>query len=325
MHHTTTATPEPESGTAAPRDGAAPGPGPGPAVDPGAGSVGRACSDLAGLLTLERIDRDLFRGWCHDGTPLRAYGGQVAAQALTAAGHTVPGGQVAHSLHGYFLRAGDTRRTIDYQVERLRDGRGYVSRRVTALQDGEAVFTLSASFKLPEDTDDRQVAMPDVPGPENLPNAFLAWADADPESHRRSGVTQALDVRLIPAPEAEKGGTEQRLWLRSYASLPDDPMLHMCALAYASDLLLAPVAALDRETPGPLAKGPGTTETFLTSLDHAVWFHRPFRADDWLLVVQRSPSAGDGRGIVHGEFWNRDGRLVASVVQETLLRHRKPG
>ncbi|WP_018528804.1 MULTISPECIES: acyl-CoA thioesterase II [unclassified Streptomyces] len=297
------------------------------APDGASTAVGK--QNLIDFLSLERVERDLFRGWCHDGARLRAFGGQVAAQALTAAGHTVDSSLAVHSLHGYFLRAGDTRRPIVYQVERLRDGRAYVSRRVTAVQRGEPIFTLSASFKLPEESgpgEARHVTMPRAMPPEDLPDAFAPAAGAAigvPEDHEVREFHRALSVRLVPPSRpAPDGGTEQWLWVKAAHPLPDDPMLHACGLAYASDLLLAPSAALHREPPRMLRQEPDTV--FLTSLDHAIWFHRPFRADEWLLVVQRSPTAGDGRGLAHGDFWTRDGRLVASVVQETVLRTARP-
>ncbi|QDY81305.1 acyl-CoA thioesterase II [Streptomyces qinzhouensis] len=276
------------------------------------------------FLTLERAERDLFHGWCHAGLPRRAFGGQVAAQALTAAGGTVEDDRRVHSLHGYFLRGGNPARPIAYRVERLTDGRGYASRRVTARQGDEVIFTLSASFTRPEEIPGRQLSMPPTTPPEDLPNAFRAWAARDPEGFGQFEIGRVLDVRRAPETWPDRaGGTEQRLWIRSAAPLPDGPLVHMCALTYASDLMLAPVAALDVEAPGVLSAGPDTSRHFLASLDHAVWFHRPFRADEWLLVVQRGPTAGDGRGLVHGEFWSRDGRLVASVVQETVLRPRR--
>lgn len=281
---------------------------------------------LVDFLTLERLERSLFRGWCHDTASLRAFGGQVAAQALTAAGHTVDSPLAVHSLHGYFLRPGDVRKPVVYQVERVRDGRGYVSRRVTAVQNGEAIFTLSSSFKLPESPDDageRQITMPEVPSPDDLPDAFSLRGQEALESGEMSDFSRALSVRLVPPPHpVAQGATEQWMWLKAARPLPDDPMLHACALTYASDLLLAPTAALHREQPRMLRTAPDTV--FLTSLDHAVWYHRPLRADEWLLVVQRSPTAGDGRGLAYGDFWSHDGRLVASVVQETVLRTARP-
>ncbi|MFE1909197.1 acyl-CoA thioesterase [Streptomyces gardneri] len=276
---------------------------------------------LVGFLNLEQLERDLFRGWCHAGLPLRAFGGQVAAQALTAAGRTVPPGPTVHSLHGYFLRAGDLRRPIVYEVDRLRDGRSYVSRRVTAVQGGEAIFTLSASFKSPEPGPGRQSARPDAPAPGTLPDPYTVWADTDLEDFERAAWRRVMSMRFVPqAGEAPDGTNRQLVWLKSTERLSDDPLLHACALAYCSDLTLAHTTALDVEPPRPLRGGPA--KTFLASLDHAIWFHRPFRADEWLLFAQRSPSASDGRGLALGEFWTEEGELVASVVQETVLRKR---
>jgi acyl-CoA thioesterase-2 len=276
--------------------------------------------DLVGFLSLEQLDRDLFRGWCHEGLPLRAFGGQVAAQALTAAARTVPDGRHVHSLHGYFLRAGEPSRPIVYQVERLRDGGTYLSRHVRAVQAGEVVFTLSASFKRPEHSFDRYPAMPATTAPEATPDLYELWADRSPAEFGRSALARALEVRRIPAAAepATAGMTEQRLWIRASERLPDEPMLHACALAYASDLYLAPTAALPVEPPRPLRGEP--SKVYIVSVDHAIWYHRPFRADEWLLFAQRSPSAVDGRGITFADVWSHDGRLIASVVQEAVFR-----
>ncbi|MFB7999266.1 acyl-CoA thioesterase [Streptomyces sp. NPDC056002] len=289
---------------------------------------GIAPTGLVGFLSLERLELDLFRGWCHDGAPLRAFGGQVAAQALTAAGHSVARERPVHSLHGYFLRPGNTRRPIIYSVERLRDGHSYTARRVTAVQDGEAIFTLSASFKLPEDGPDRYLVMPDVPPPEDLPDAYQYWAEHNPDAYREAVYAHVMSMRVVPPSTAGRtavggcGQTDQYVWFRAVEALPNDPLLHVCALAYCSDLSLAPTSALDQEALYPLRKGP--SQLAMASLDHAMWFHRPFRADDWLLFAQRSPSAGDGRGFNLGDFWTREGTLVASVVQEAVLRRRSP-
>ncbi|MEU9605387.1 acyl-CoA thioesterase II [Streptomyces sp. NPDC048057] len=277
---------------------------------------------LTGFLSLERLDRDLFRGWCHEGLPLRAFGGQVAAQALTAAGGTVGGGVQpdVHSLHGYFLRGGDPARPIVYAVERLRDGRTFSSRRVTAQQDGEVIFTLSASFKSAESGYDRQPAMPATPDPDAVPDLFELWAQTSPADFEQLVFPDALEVRRLPGPAepTAPGLTEQKLWIRATDPLGDDPLLHACALAYASDLLLAPTTALSLERPRPLREEPSSV--FITSLDHAIWYHRPFRADEWLLFSQRSPSAADGRGLAFADVWGHDGRLIAHVVQEAVLR-----
>lgn len=282
---------------------------------------------LTGFLSLERLDRDLFRGWCHEGLPLRAFGGQVAAQALTAAGGTVGGGGSqpgVHSLHGYFLRGGDPARPIVYSVERLRDGRTFFSRRVTALQNGEVIFTLSASFKSFESGYDRQPAMPATPDPDAVPDLFELWAQTSPADFEQLVFPYALEVRRLPEPAepTTPGLTEQKLWIRATDPLGDDPLLHACALAYASDLLLAPTAALWLERPRPLREEPSSV--FMTSLDHAIWYHRPFRADEWLLFSQRSPSATDGRGLAFADVWGHDGRLIAHVVQEAVLRPAGP-
>ena len=276
---------------------------------------------LVGFLSLEELDRGLFRGWCHDGTPLRAFGGQVAGQALTAASRTVPAPLAVHSLHGYFLRAGQTSRPMIYAVEDLRDGRTYGTRRVTARQDGEAIFVLSASFKLAEPGGhDRQPTPPGSPDPGELPDYFELWASIDPQGAENAAIRQAVEVRYISAEgtDGAEGVTQQKLWVRALDRLPDDPVLHTCALTYVSDLMLAPTTALAVEPVRAVRTLPATV--FLTSLDHALWFHRPFRADEWLLIAQESRTAGDGRGLARSEVWTRDGRLVASAVQETVLR-----
>jgi acyl-CoA thioesterase-2 len=280
------------------------------------------------LLRIESLDKNLFRGSCHAGAPTRTFGGQVAAQALTAAGRTVHPGRTVHSLHGYFLRPGDPQRPIEYQVDRVRDGLSYTTRRVTAVQRNEAIFTLSASFKLPEEGGARQRTMPPVPEPEELPDPLPRWAAEHPEDYARSSGFRALDMRFVPAdapgvPPELPGVPQQFVWLRAGTPLPaDDPLVQVCALTYLSDLTLAPTAALHVQ-PHRLHRS-GPPRVMLASLDHAMWFHRPFRADDWLLFAQRSPSASDGRGLTLGEFYNRDGELVASAVQEALLRELAP-
>ncbi|MEU5397896.1 acyl-CoA thioesterase domain-containing protein [Streptomyces sp. NPDC005963] len=290
-------------------------------------SVGTPSSDamdLVGRLSLDQFGEDHFEGVCHDGLPLRAFGGQVAAQALTAAARTVPDGRNAHSLHGYFLRAGDTRRPIAYEVERLRDGGSYLSRRVTARQQGETIFALSASFKRAEPGGDRQRLMPTTPRPEELPDLSGIWAGTDPEHHAKSAFHRVLDLRYLPVPgeHTEPGQTEQKLWVRAADPLPDDPHLHACALAYASDLWLAPTVALAIEPPAMLRGA--SSSVFLTSLDHAIWYHRPFRADEWMLFAQRSPTHADGRGLAMADVWDPAGRLIATVVQETVIRTKRP-
>jgi acyl-CoA thioesterase-2 len=281
---------------------------------------------FAELLSLDQIEVNLFRGWCHAGAPLRAFGGQVAAQALVAAGRTVAEERPVHSLHGYFLLPGDPRQPIVYEVERVRDGRSYTTRRVTGLQKGAAIFTLSASFKRAEEAPERQRPMPEVPGPEELPDPYPLWAEADPEHFASRPLPQQM--RYVPAdapglPPQIPGMPQQFVWMKAAEPLPDgDPLLHVCALAYMSDLTLASTVALDRQEPTARRRGE-PPRVSMASLDHAMWFHRPFRADEWLLFAQRSPSSSDGRGLALGEFYRRSGELVASGVQEVLIRDRR--
>jgi acyl-CoA thioesterase II len=279
--------------------------------------------DFEGLLELEQLGSNEFQGLCHAGHPMRAYGGQVAAQALTAAGNTVPPENLAHSLHGYFLSAGNPTKPIVYEVERLRDGRSYRSRRVTARQDGEPIFALSASFKLPEDGEDRQMVMPEVPPPEDLPDPYEHWANERPDEYQASTTARVMSLRFVPQERvsdhrAVPGLSEQAVWLKPAQTLPDNQLLHVCALTYGSDITLASTASLDIQPHRSMLKG--RSRAILTSLDHAVWIHRPFRADDWMLFSQNSPSSSDGRGLSTGNFWSRNGNLVATVVQESLLR-----
>ncbi|WP_035796002.1 acyl-CoA thioesterase [Kitasatospora mediocidica] len=280
------------------------------------------------LLRIEELDKNLFRGSCHAGAPLRAFGGQVAAQALTAGGRTLDTERAVHSLHGYFLRPGDPTRPIVYEVERIRDGVSYATRRVTAVQRGEVIFTLSASFKRGEESTDRRPTMPPVPGPEELPNPFQAREEAEEADPSSASGFHSLDIRFLPddapgIPPEIPGVPQQFVWLRSRSPLPpDDQLLQVCALTYLSDLTLASTTALHLQRPRLQRTEPPATTVTLASLDHAMWFHRPFRADQWLLFAQRSPSAADGRGLALGEFYDRDGVLVASAVQETLLRER---
>jgi len=264
---------------------------------------------ISDLLELERIEENLFRGWCHQGSPQRAFGGHVAAQALTAAGATVPDDRGVHSLHGYFIRAGRTDRPIIYEAERTRDGGSFTTRRVVAIQDGETIFSLSASFQRAEPSSEHQAAMPEVAGPDD---GDLAEIDALP-------IRQAvLEIRYIGDPGEglpdEGRGPRQRLWVRAKDRLPDAPLSHVCALTYISDIRLAGTAGLaHRDEPGVPQ---------FASLDHAVWFHRPFRADEWLLFDMDSPSYASSRGLARGRFFSQDGRLVASVTQEVLIRRR---
>lgn len=286
-----------------------------------------AGADLARFLRLDRLERDVFRGWCHLGAPGKAFGGQVAAQALAAAGRTVEAGRAVHSLHGYFLSAGDLTRPVIYRAERLRDGRSYSARRVTALQDDRPIFTLSASFKSSELTPERQQGMPDVPPPESLLDPYPRWAANSPDEYAAAEYRRVISMRVphgawtgrrLPLP----GVNERLVWIKATEALPDEPLLQACALTYASDLTLAPTAALDHEAPRVERAGP--PQVLTASLDHSMWFHRPFRADEWMLFAVRSPSAGDGRGLATGQVWGRDGTLIASLAQEAVVRPLQP-
>jgi acyl-CoA thioesterase-2 len=256
-----------------------------------------ALDDLVVLLDLEQIEVNIFRGQSPDEKRQRVFGGQVAGQALVAAGRTVDRGNV-HSLHAYFLRPGDPSIPIVYEVDRIRDGRSFTTRRVVAVQHGRPIFNLSASFHVPEPGLDHQRPMPaGVPDPEGLPS--LAW-------------DKPIDLRFVPPETA--GAPHQRVWMRADGELPADPLLHVCVVAYASDMSLLDSIMLTHRLRWD------DPRLMVASLDHAMWFHRPFRADEWLLYDQESPSSSGGRGLGEGHIFRRDGTLVVSVVQEGLVR-----
>ena len=273
-----------------------------------------ALDELVGLLDLEQLELNLFRGISPPHSPTRVFGGQVAGQALVAAGRTVQPERAVHSLHSYFLRPGDPRVPIVFDVERVRDGRSFTTRRVRAVQHGEVIFTLGASFQLPQRGVEHAEPPPSgVPAPEDLPD-LGEWLRG--ERTFLSGVPRPLDLRFVEAPlwTSRRGPATdqpQRVWMRADGTLPHDPMLHVCLLTYASDLtLLASV----------LAPHPPMRQVAMASLDHAMWFHHPFRADEWLLYECRSPSASGSRGLATGRFFTRDGRLVVTAVQEGMVR-----
>lgn len=285
--------------------------------------------ELLALLELEPIEHNIYRGQNRDLATGRVFGGQVFAQALVAAQRTVPDGRQAHSVHGYFLREGDLKAPIVYFVDRPRDGRSFTSRRVTAIQHGEAIFHLSASFHLDEPGLDHQTTMPSVPPPESVPSELAlirARASTIPEPYR-TVVTQdrPLDIRVItpadPFSRLERHSPEdakRQVWFRLTERIPDTAMLHQAVLAYASDYGFLPTALL------PHGIGYRDPRLFIASLDHTVWFHRPFRADEWLLYVSDSPSAFGARGFVRGAVYTQAGVMVASVAQEGLIRLREP-
>ena len=285
-----------------------------------------ALEDLLGTLDLEALELDLFRGQQPDEERQRVFGGQVAAQALVAAGRTVEDRGV-HSLHAYFLRPGDPRVPIVYQVERTRDGRSFSTRRVTAIQHGRPIFALSASFHIAEESYDHQKAMPDVPPPEALEDwqatmrrIIADRPDRDAHVNLEAWVERPRAIESRHVEQMDYFGGKQPpthdIWLRAAGPLPDDPLLHQCIVAYASDMTLIDTAA----RPHPIELLGDEIES--ASLDHAMWFHRPLRADEWLLYTQESPSMSGARGLTNGHFFRRDGVLVASVVQEGLFRLR---
>jgi acyl-CoA thioesterase-2 len=281
-------------------------------------------SDLVDLLALERLDRDLFRGNSQDLGWGAIFGGQVLGQALSAAAQTVSADRAVHSLHGYFLRAGDLRRPIVYSVDRLRDGKSFSTRRVDAVQEGEAIFSLEASFQVEEEGLEHQDPMPDVPPPEALRSErelALAFADRLPAAFRAIATAERpIEIRPVePRNPLKPTAVEPRrqLWVRAIDALPDDAALHRYMLAYASDFSFLGTA-LDPHGVSWLTPG-----MQVASLDHAMWFHRPFRFDNWLLYSVDSPSASGSRGLVRGRFFDRAGRLVASCAQEGLIRRRK--
>ena len=284
-------------------------------------------ASLLELLELEPLEHNIYRGQNRDLGTGRVFGGQVFAQALVAARRTVDEGREAHSVHGYFLREGDLTAPIVYFVDRPRDGRSFTSRRVTAIQHGEAIFHLSASFHVVEPGIDHQWPMPDVPDPETLtPELELIRANAHliPEPIRAIWTQdRPIDLRLITprnpfVPGEAAGPVEARraVWFRVVERIPDPTIVHQAVLAYASDYGFLTTALL------PHGLTMRDRRVQIASLDHTLWMHRPFRADEWLLYVSDSPSAHGARGFVRGQVFARDGQLIASVAQEGLIRVR---
>jgi acyl-CoA thioesterase II len=282
--------------------------------------VSGALQRLLSLLDLEQIELDIFRGRSPSDRRQRVFGGQVAGQALVAAGRTVPADRPVHSLHAYFIRPGDPAVPIVYTVDRVRDGRSFTTRRVSAVQHGKVIFTLSASFHHPEPGPEHADPMPEVPAPETvtpLAERLHQLLGAPASDFFRNN---PIDLRFIGplTVEAQRDPslrTDHNLvWLRADGDLPDDPLLHVCLMTYASDMTLLDSVLLRHG----LSWFDGRTKG--ASLDHAMWFHRPFRADRWLLYAQRSPAAAGARGLARGEVFTQEGRLVVSVVQEGLIR-----
>ncbi len=282
--------------------------------------MANALDHLLDLLDLEQIEVNIFRGRSPDERRQRVFGGQVAGQALVAAGRTVPADRPVHSLHAYFIRPGDTTVPIVYLVDRVRDGRSFTTRRVSAVQHGKAIFTLSASFHQPEPGPEHADPMPAAPPPEAVEPSSDRWRRIRGEAAEGQVFEPPIDVRSVGPLSVEAAGdpalrsTRNLIWLRVDGELPDDPLLHVCLMTYASDMTL-----LD-----PVLTGHGLSwldgRTSGASLDHAMWFHRSFRADRWLLYAQESPVASGARGLACGQVFTAEGQLVVSVVQEGLIR-----
>jgi acyl-CoA thioesterase-2 len=285
--------------------------------------VSDSLDKLLDLLDLEQIEVNIFRGRSPDETVQRVFGGQVAGQALVAAGRTVPADRMVHSMHAYFIRPGDPAVPLVYTVDRVRDGRSFSTRRVTAIQHGKAIFAMSASFHRPEPGVEHASPMPQAPPPEDLRRSSDRLEEALGVQLPARFSDSPIDLRAVGPLSIEASRdpslrTNRNLvWLRVNGELPDDPLLHVCLMTYASDLTLLDTVLLghglnwyDGETSG-------------ASLDHAMWFHRPFRADQWLLYAQDSPVAHGALGLARGEVFTVGGDLVVSVVQEGLIRNTR--
>jgi acyl-CoA thioesterase-2 len=281
-------------------------------------------SELLSLLDLERLETNLFRGQSRSVGSARVFGGQVLAQALAAAQQTAPTDRYVHSLHGYFVLPGDLDLPILFQVDRIRDGGSFTTRAVKAIQNGEAIFHLTASFQLDQRGFDHQADMPDVLPPEELVSyegMARQFGDQLPENIRKLlSVERPLEFRPVEFlnPFAhEKYAPTRNVWLRTRGDMPDDRRMQALVLAYTSDYNLLTTALL------PHGRATDYRNLQMASLDHAMWFHRPFRVDEWLLYSIDSPSASGARGFTRGNIFDGAGRLIASVSQEGLLRERK--
>src|SRR6266508_3984063 len=282
-----------------------------------------AVQDLLTILDLEPLEVNLFRGRSPQAGWQRVFGGQVIGQALVAALRTVEH-RPPHSMHAYFLLPGDPKVPIVYDVDRIRDGRSFTTRRVVAIQHGHAIFTMAVSFHADEPGLAHQANMPDVPKPEELPSEAEIKEKAlphMPEPMRRY-YERERPIELRPVEFSRYLGVKSEdakfhVWIRATGPLPDDPAIHQCVLAYASDMTLLDTALV------PHGRTLFERAFMAASLDHALWFHRPFRADDWLLYAQDSPNLAGARGFSRGLIFARDGRLVASVAQEGLIRERR--
>jgi acyl-CoA thioesterase-2 len=272
--------------------------------------------ELAKILDLEQLEVNLFRGFSPQNGQKRVFGGQVVGQALVAATRTVESRRV-HSLHCYFLLGGDPRIPIIFDVERIRDGGSFTTRRVVAIQHGQAIFSMSVSFHKDEGGFEHQTEIPPTPGPDELPSEEELKPHLQEHIRRFWMFDRPVELRPVDLDvylKTGRAGPVQKIWLKIKEKLPDDKMLHQCALAYSSDFTLLNATLLQQ------GRVPYDPNLMMASLDHAIWFHRDFRADEWLLYVQDSPSAQGARAFCRGSIYSEDGTLVASVAQEGLVR-----
>jgi len=283
-----------------------------------------ALDNLLTILDLEPLEHNLFRGRSPQAGWQRVFGGQVIGQALVAAVRTVED-RTAHSLHGYFMRPGDPSVPIIYDVDRIRDGKSFATRRVVAIQHGAAIFSMSASFHKSEPGFEHQHEMPDVPPPDDLPNQeelLKQLKDQLPQNIRSyMERDRPIEIRPVESSRFESnapGPPSKNMWMRASGTLPDDLALHQCVLAYASDMTLLDTSLIAH------GRMMFDSSLMLASLDHSLWFHRPFRADHWLLYAQDSPASFGARGFCRGSIFAQDGTLVASVAQEGLIREKRP-
>ncbi|HEX4410374.1 MAG TPA: acyl-CoA thioesterase II [Xanthobacteraceae bacterium] len=289
--------------------------------------MANAVKQLVDLLDLETLELNLFRGRSPQSSWQRVFGGQVIGQALVAACRTVDdvAARPPHSLHAYFLIGGDPKVPIIYEVDRIRDGKSFCTRRVVAIQHGHAIFSLTVSFQFQEEGLSHQYPMPDVPKPDTLPDETQmrehVWPRMPEPVRRYYERERPIELRPVEfnryLGEPLKDG-RFHVWVRATGRLPDEPAIHQCVLAYASDMTLLDAALI------PHGRTVFSEDIMAASLDHALWFHRPFRADEWLLYAQDSPNLAASRGFSRGSIFSADGTLIASVAQEGLLRMRRP-
>lgn len=285
--------------------------------------MSKVLTDLLALLKLEVIEQGIYRGQSQDLGFRALFGGQVMGQALSAAQETIAEDRFVHSLHSYFLRAGDASKPVVYEVESIRDGASFSTRRVQAIQNGKAIFYMTASFQHMEQGFEHQDKMPEVPAPEGLNSIqdfIIENQQSLPEAMREKFVAEK-PIEMRPVQQynwlsPEKTGSTMQMWIKANGELPDDIRIHTYMLAYTSDFHFLPTALQ------PHGISHWQPNFQIATIDHAMWFHRPFRFDDWLLYCMDSPTASNGRGLVRGQIFNRQGELVASTMQEGVIRQR---